>query len=210
MKRDRVDETLHNRIPIKNAITRNRATRLTLSFLGNYDVEFRAYDNAVAYRFVIRGKGMTEVMDEGMNLDFRTPLTAHISKSPSGFWTSYESPYTHVSTSDYGADDEKNYLPVLLETPRGTKILFSESDVRDYPAMFLKGTSKHGLRAVFPRSPKKWEPYGDRGFMVTEEQPYISSTSANRTLPWRFLVIGDDASTTTLIATSSISPPNLA
>ncbi len=65
--------------------------------------------------------------------------------------------------------------------------------MRDYPAMFLKGTANHGLKAIFPRSPKKWEPYGDRGFMVTEEHPYISSTPANRSLPWRFLVIGDDA-----------------
>ena len=193
VKKDHIDETLHNRVPIKNAITRNMASRLTLSFHGNYDVEFRAYDNAVAYRFIIKGKGLTEVMDEKMHLDFLTPLTAHISKTKTGFWTSYESPYTHVSTSDYGADDEMTYLPVLLETQQGTKVLFSESDVRDYPAMFLKGTANHGLKAIFPRSPKEWEPYGDRGFMVTEEHPYISSTSANRSLPWRFLVIGDDA-----------------
>ena len=193
VRRDAIDETLHNRIPIKNAVTRNKASRLRLSLSGPYDVEFRAYDNAVAYRFIIRGKGLAEVVDEEMNLDFLTPFTAHLSKTKSGFWTSYESPYTHVSTNDYGADDEMVYLPVLLETPRGTKILFSESDVRDYPAMFLKGTASHGLKAVFPRSPKKWEPYGDRGFMVTEEHPYIASTSANRPLPWRFLVIGNDA-----------------
>ena len=151
VKKDHIDETLHNRVPIKNAMTRNMASRLTLSFHGNYDVEFRAYDNAVAYRFIIKGKGLTEVMDEKMHLDFLTPLTAHISKTKTGFWTSYESPYTHVSTSDYGADDEMTYLPVLLETQRGTKVLFSESDVRDYPAMFLKGTANHGLKAIFPR-----------------------------------------------------------
>ena len=193
VKRDVIDETLHNRVPIKNAVTRNRASRLVLSFQGNYDVEFRAYDNAVAYRFVIRGKGLAEVMDETLNIDFPNPFTAHLSKTRTGFWTSYEYPYSHVSTNDYGPGDEMTYLPVLLETPQGTKILFSESDVRDYPAMFLKGTSKHGLKAVFPRSPKKWEPYGDRGFLVTEEHPYISSTSASRSLPWRFLVIGNDA-----------------
>ena len=193
VKRDIIDETLHNAVPIKNADTPNKASRLTLSFQGNYDVEFRAYDHAVAYRFVLKGKGTADVMDEKMVMDFPTPFTAHLSKTKTGFWTSYEYPYSHLSTKDYGSDDEMTYLPVLLETPQGTKILLSESDVRDYPAMFLKGTARHGLEAVFPRSPKKWEPYGDRGFLVTEEHPYLASTSANRPLPWRFLVVGDDA-----------------
>ena len=193
MRRDVIDETLLNRVPIKNAVTRNKASRVTLSFQGDYDVEFRAYDNAVAYRFIMRGKGLAEVMNEGINLNFPESFVAHLSKTKSGFWTSYEYPYTHVSTDDYGVDDEMTYLPVLLETPKGTKILFSESDVRDYPAMFLKGSASHGLTAVFPRAPKVWEPYGDRGFMVKEEHPFIASTSANRSLPWRFFVIGNDA-----------------
>lgn len=193
MKKDVIDETLPNRVAIKNAQTRNKANRLILTFHGNYDVEFRAYDNAVAYRFIIRGKGVTQITNEGMAFQFPTPLTAHISKTKTGFWTSYEYPYSHISTLEYGTEDDMAYLPILLETPQGTKILFSESDVRDYPAMFLKGTANHGLKAVFPNSPKSWEPYGDRGFMVREEHPYITSTSASRPLPWRFLVIGDDA-----------------
>ena len=142
VKRDIIDETLHNAVPIKNADTPNKASRLTLSFQGNYDVEFRAYDHAVAYRFVLKGKGTADVMDEKMVMDFPTPFTAHLSKTKTGFWTSYEYPYSHLSTKDYGSDDEMTYLPVLLETPQGTKILLSESDVRDYPAMFLKGTAR--------------------------------------------------------------------
>ena len=193
VRRDEIDKTLHNKVAVKNALTHDKANRLILSFKDNYDLEFRAYDNGVAYRFIIRGKGQAEVVDEEMRLEFPTPFTAHLSKTRTGFQTSYEYPYTHVSTSDYGADDEMTYLPVLLETPQGTKVLISESDVRDYPAMFLKGTASHGLEAVFPKSPKQWQPSGDRGFQVTKEHPFITSTAANRSLPWRFLVIGDDA-----------------
>lgn len=193
VRRDAIDETLRNPVPVKNAITRQRASRLVMSFRDRYEVEFRAYDNGVAYRFILKGKGTAEVVDEGMTLRFPASFMAHISKSSSGFWTSYEYPYTHVATAEYGPGDEMTYLPVLFESPKGTKILFSESDVRDYPAMFLKGMAGNALSAVFPRSPKSWQPYGDRGFQAVEEYPFIASTSARRSLPWRFFVIGDDA-----------------
>ncbi len=193
VKRSSIDETIRNRVAVKNAVTRNRANQLTMSFQGNYDVQFRAYDNGVAYRFVLKGKGATEVTDERLTLRFPQSFKAHISKTPSGFWTNYEFPYTHLSTDEYRPGDEMTYLPVLFETPKGTKMLFSESDVRDYPAMFLKGTGRNGMTSVFPPAVKEWEPLGDRGYKINSEQPYIADTQANRSLPWRFFVIGSDA-----------------
>ncbi len=193
VKRGTISETIQNRVAVKNAVTPNKANFLGLSFRQGYEVQFRAYDNGVAYRFLLKGKGMAKIVDEDLSLNFPKPFMAHISKTPSGFWTSYEYPYTHLSTADYGSDDEMTYLPVLLETPKGTKILFSESDVRDYPAMFLKSTGQNGLKSVFPRAAKSWEPLGDRGYKITEEEDFIAATSANRALPWRFFVIGDDA-----------------
>ena len=193
VRRDVVDEVVKNIVPVKNATTPNKASQLVLSFQGNYAVEFRAYDNGVAYRFILKGKGTAVVVDEKMVLDFPQAFMAHISKTRSGFWTSYEYPYSHLPLSDYKPADEMTYLPVLMESPKGTKLLLSESDVRDYPAMFLKGGEGNSVSAVFPAAPKKWQPYGDRGFQIVEEHPYIASTSANRTLPWRFMVVGNDA-----------------
>ena len=188
-----VRNEIRNRVAVKNAVTPNRANVLSLSFQGGYEVQFRAYDNGVAYRFLLKGKGSVQIAQEGLALRFPKPFNAHISKTPSGFWTSYEYPYVHLSTAEYGPADEMTYLPVLFDTDRGTKVLFSESDVRDYPAMFLKGTGQNGMQAVFPRTPKTWEPYGDRGFNITQEEDYIAATSARRSLPWRFFVIGSDA-----------------
>ena len=85
------------------------------------------------------------------------------------------------------------YLPILLESPRGTKVLFSESDVRDYPHMFLAPTGRNGFSSRFPKSPETWEPSGDRGWRVTKERNCIALTDGKRTLPWRFAVIGTDA-----------------
>ena len=192
-KRTKVDETIRPAVPLKFAEVANKANQLTLSFKGGISVDFRAYDNGIAYRFVInKGKGQVEIVNEDMQLMLPTAFMAHISKTNS-FNTSYENSYTHISTADYKAGDEMTYLPILLESPKGTKVLFSESDVRDYPHMFLNPIDGNGFSSIFPKSPETWEPRGDRGWKITKERNCIALTDAQRTLPWRFAVIGTDA-----------------
>ena len=189
--RKTVSQIIKNVVPVKNAVTPDEAQQLTMRFAGNFSVEFRVYNNGVAYRFVLDKKGKVDITNELMTLRFPAASKAHLSKTR-GFWTSYEEPYTHEALADYQPQDDMTHLPVLMETARGTKMLLSESDVRDYPAMFLKSTGNDGLTTVFPKSPAAWEPHGDRGFNVTKEHPFIARTDGKRTLPWRFVVIGDD------------------
>ena len=192
-KRIKVDETIRPVVPMKYAEVPNKANQLTLTFKGGVSVDFRAYDNGIAYRFSInKAGGQVDVVDEGVALNLPEAFTAHVSKTRS-FNTSYENPYTHVSTADYKASDEMTYLPILLESPKGTLVLFSESDVRDYPHLFLKPTDGNGFTSAFPKSPETWEPRGDRGWTITKERDCIARTEGRRTLPWRFAVIGTDA-----------------
>ena len=205
-KRSKVDEVIRPVVPLKYAEVPNQANQLTLTFKGGIALDVRAYDNGIAYRFAInvpapkarsgadasaKGKGLVEVVDEGLELNLPESFMAHVSKTKN-FKTSYENPYTHISTAEYKADDEMTYLPILLESPKGTKVLFSESDVRDYPNMFLKPTDGNGFTSIFPRSPETWEPRGDRSWTITKERDCIALTDAQRTLPWRFAVIGED------------------
>ena len=192
-KHSKVDETIRPVVPLKFAEVPNKANQLTLSFKGGISIDLRAYDNGVAYRFAInKGKGQVDVVSEGLELRLPEAFTAHISKTR-GFFTSYENPYTHVSTAELKDGDEMTYLPVLFETPKGTKVLFSESDVHDYPHLFLAPTGHNGFEARFPKSPETWEPSGDRSWKVTKERDCIARTDGRRTLPWRFAVIGNDA-----------------
>ena len=192
-KRSKIDEIIRPVVPLKFAEVPNKANQLTLAFKGGISVDFRAYDNGIAYRFVInKGKGQIDVVNEGYGLNLPTSFTAHISKTR-GFGTSYENPYTHVQTAELKDGDEMTYLPILLESPKGTMVLISESDVRDYPHMFLAPTGNNSFSARYPKSPETWEPSGDRGWRVTKERDCIALTDAQRTLPWRFAVIGTDA-----------------
>lgn len=192
-KQSKIDETIRPVVPLKYAEVPNKANQLRLTFKGGITVDFRAYDNGIAYRFGInKGKGQVEVVNEGVSLSLPEPFMAHVSKTRS-FNTSYENPYTHISTAEYNSGDEMTYLPILLESPKGTMVLFSESDVRDYPHLFLKPTDGNGFTSTFPKSPETWNPRGDRSWTITKERDCIALTDAQRTLPWRFAVIGNDA-----------------
>ena len=196
-KQSKIDETIRPVVPLKYAEVPNKANQLRLTFKGGITVDFRAYDNGIAYRFGIsKGKGQVEVVNEGVALNLPEAFMAHVSKTRN-FNTSYENPYTHISTSEYNSGDEMTYLPILLESPKGTKVLFSESDVRDYPHLFLKPTDGNGFTSAFPKSPETWEPRGDRSWTITKERDCIALTDGQRTLPWRFAVIGNDATIAT-------------
>lgn len=115
-KRSKVDEVIRPVVPLKQAEVKNKANQLTMTFKGGISIDFRAYDNGVAYRFSIsKGKGQTDVVSESLELNLPASFTAHISKTR-GFGTSYENPYTHVSTADLKADDH-----YVVAKRKGTK-----------------------------------------------------------------------------------------
>lgn len=191
MKRGEINESVKREIPLKNAVVKNHCNTLRLNMAGNYAVEFRVFDNGVAYRFVTDKKGEVDVMGEEMQIRFPADYVAHLSQ-PNGFKTSYEYPYTHVQTASYKATDRMSYLPVLLETHKHYKILISEADLRDYPCMFLKSTGDNGLQSLFPKCPLEFGEDGDRSLKILKEAPYIARTSGRRSFPWRFFVITNE------------------
>ena len=191
IKRNSVDETVKREIPLKNAEVRNHYNVLRMDMAGDYSVEFRAYDNGVAYRFITNKKGKREVLDEEYSINFPDSYLAHLSQTES-FKTSCEVPYTHVKTTEYKNVDQMSYFPVLLETNNGYNILISEADLYDYPCMFIKSSGNNGFRSVFPKCPLEFGEDGDRSVKILREADYIAKTSGSRNFPWRFFVISND------------------
>ena len=187
-KKGVIDESVKREIPLKNAVVKNHCNTLRMNFAGNYAVEFRVFDNGVAYRFITDKKGENIVMGEDFVLNFPANYKAHLSQ-PNGFKTSYEYPYTHVNTEEYKATDRMSYLPILLETDKPYKILISEADLHDYPCMFLKSTGQNGMQSLFPKVPLEFGEDGDRSLKILKEADYIAKTADKRSFPWRFMVI---------------------
>lgn len=188
VRKGTVDESRKREIPLKNETVRNHYNYLCMNMAGDYAVEFRVFDDGVAYRFITGRKSPIEVVGEDFNINFPADYRACLGEAHA-FSTSYESVYTCMQTESYRTDDIMAYLPALLETPGGCNILISEADLTDYPCMFLKSTGSNGMRALFPKCPVRFEDDNDYKLKILEEAPYIARTSGKRSFPWRFFVI---------------------
>lgn len=188
-----VNERLSPPIPLKFSTVQSTYKQLMLNFKGDYAVCFRAFDDGIAYRFILNRQGETEIKDENFVLHFPTEsaYTLHL-QQPGGFKTSYEEPYTHLKSTEWKAEDRMATLPVLIDTHKGYQLLISETDVSDYPCMFLKGDGKNGMTSVFPQTPIRFGEDGDRSHKLLEEADYIAKTSARRSFPWRYFVITEN------------------
>ena len=64
-------------VPIKHSTINNDYTQATFTMKGNYKVEFRVFDNAVAYRFMLNEKDSVNVADETFNLKPSEEMAVH-------------------------------------------------------------------------------------------------------------------------------------
>lgn len=190
-KRTRINETLAPVVPLKYSSVKNEYNQLLLNFKGNYSVEFRAFDEGIAYRFITNQKGGIEVEGEVFSLQFPADYQLHLQQS-SGFRTAYEEPYTHISSTNWKPSDGVSVLPILIDTRKQYKILISESDLSDYPCLFLKGTGNNGVFATFPKVPLEFGDDGDRNLHIVKEASYIAKTCGKRNFPWRYFAITKD------------------
>ena len=186
-----VDENFQPVIPFKFSNIRNHYNQLLLAFSGNYSVEFRAFDDGLAYRFITNKKGEVEVMNELFQVDFPADYLMHAQQT-THFGVNYEKLYEHAKYSDWKSKEGFAMLPALLETPKGYKILICESAVSDYPHMFLKQADNNGVSSIFPKNPIEFAENGDRSLKITKEADYIAKTSGKRNFPWRYFVIAKE------------------
>lgn len=186
--RKNVSETITPVVPLKYATVDNHYNQLLLKFRGGYSIEFRAFNNGFAYRFITDRKGEMEVKNETFGLHFPGDYLLHM-QQPGGFKTSYEEEYRHVESKEWKESDRMALLPLLIDTRKDCKILFSESDLSDYPGMFLKSRGANSVEAVFPRVPLEFGEDGDRSQKILKEADYIARTEGKRNFPWRYFVI---------------------
>lgn len=189
VKRSSVNETITPVVPLKQSEISNTYNSATMQFAGGYAVELRVFDNGVAHRFTTDCNGSADIISEQYAVRPAGAVTAHL-QQPGGFKTPYEEPYTHMPLAEWKSDGKMATLPALMERPDGTLMLFSESDLSDYPCMFLRGTGDGGFTSTFPAAPLEFGEDGDRSLKILKEAPYIARTDGRRTFPWRFVAIG--------------------
>lgn len=190
-KKTKVEEVIKPYLPVKFSTVRSVFNSLTLNFKGNFSVEFRAYDDGVAYRFITKKSGDIEIINEDFSINFPEDYLLNLQQT-GDFNTSSEEPYTHIASAGWKATEKMSTLPVLIATKNKYKILISESDLSDYPGLFLKGTGNNGAVGTFPKAPLEFGPDSDRSQKIVKSADYIAKTTGTRTFPWRYFVITDD------------------
>ncbi len=190
-KKAKGEEIIKPYVPIKFSTVKSVYNSLLLTFKGNYAVEFRAFDDGVAYRFITSKKGDVEVMGEDFSINFPDNYLLHLQQN-NGFKSAYEERYQHVESTTWKQTDKMANLPVLIDSKKQYKILISESDLSDYPGMFLKGSGSNGMEGAFPKTPLEFGPDGDRSQKILKSADYIAKTTGTRNFPWRYFVITKD------------------
>jgi alpha-glucosidase len=186
MKRTSVDAEVKPVVPFKFASIQNKYNQLVLEFKGNYAVEFRAFDDGIAYRFITRKKGEIVVVHEDFNLSFPEEYLLHLQLTGENrsFASVYEEPYSHIPSDQWKVGQQMAGLPLLIDTHKGPKILISEADIDDYPNMFLRGGGiKNRISSLFPPAPIETQVDTNGIVRITQEADYIAKTAGTRTFP---------------------------
>ncbi len=155
-------------------------------------IAFRLYNRAVAFRLEIREPGNIEIRHEKIEFSLPEDSTVFFPEEKS-LQSHYEGRYQIAPLSSL-QEGQTAHLPLLVKSDKGISLLFNESDVADYPCMFLRRTGK-GLGSRFPgvvigAVPKEKGP--DRNEVITEDNNRIARVTGPRTLPWRIVTITDD------------------
>jgi alpha-glucosidase len=190
-----VDDTIVSPVPEKRKLIRNHYNQLSIQFAQPYTLLFRVYDDGVAYRIVTGFKDSINIINEEAFFSFSPQKKILLPLLDTGqrtdrYHTSFEELY-QLKTIDSLTNKSLAYSPVLIGNEKDVKIAITESDLEDYPGMFLGGTGSNAIQGVFA-------PYPLQTTMTEGEFPqevvikradYIARTSGSRSLPWRVLMI---------------------
>ena len=179
--------------------------QLLLSCNG-YDVEFRVYLNAAAYR-IIPKKMINKVVNETSEYRFAGDYQSFVpyvndNREGERWCYSFESYYDEAPLSKM-YQDSLAITPLAVCLPEGKKAVVMEADVENYPGMYLlKGTSTtasashassaYSLHAAFPPYPLKEAigGYNRLNLVPTERANYIAEKVTR--LPWRIVLVTDE------------------
>ena len=168
----------------------------TLDFKGGYSIEFRAYNDGIAYRFIGKQKQPLEVRDEEVVYNFPFDATAYVpyakGRKDDPYFNSFENEYAKVKLSEV----DKNkiaFLPLVVDLGDNVKVCITESDLEQFPGLYLvagEGNALKGSHAKYPKTQKQGG-HNELQMVISEREDFIAKTSGNRTFPWRVAVVTD-------------------
>ena len=188
-KLELINETIEVQVPYKDSSVKNIYNQLTMSFSGNFEIIFRAYNDGIAYRFIDNNTDTEAIINENMELVFPMESNSFFPKDNS-MYSDNESLYLRTSVSKIKKGDFC-HLPVMFDTGKN-KVLFTEASLHNYPGMFLEKGVGNTMLSKFPKYVLETAGNDALYETITKEADYIAKVSGKRAYPWRLLIITDD------------------
>lgn len=183
----------------KRANVEDIYNQLTLKCRGGYSVQFRAYDDGAAYRFISDLSKPFIVNSETADFNFAKDSKAFVpyvndNRSGERYSYSFESYYDEGKLSDMFTDSLA-ITPLMVELDGGKKAVIMEAGLEDYPGMFLtiNPKTRQGVQAEFAPYPLE-EVIGGHNrlnLIPTKRADYIARTAGHRTFPWRVVLVSE-------------------
>ena len=191
-KQRSVNQEIISPVPQKSVRIREHYNELRLELELEGAVVFRAFNEGVAYRFEITFPvNKAKVYSEEVRLNFAGDYNVYYHKEDS-FFSHNEREFLNLPLKQIASTSLAS-LPAVAVTSNRVNIALAESDVEDYPGMWLRGANSNSLEGVFPPVPLKEElrKNSDRDLQVTETADHIALTKGVRTFPWRIIGIAE-------------------
>ena len=181
-------------VPYRKKTIPDIYNQLELTFKEPFLLQFRMYNNGMAYRIGVRFKDSIIVESENVSFELNENANvwfAHMDKRQhvDRFHTSFEAIYKKQQLSTI-PDTMLTYSPVTVSLSNGYHLAICDANLFDYPGMFLerKGNSLHGVFAAYPAKEKLMEGEFPQ-YIVEERANYIAKTKGTRMLPWRAVLV---------------------
>jgi alpha-glucosidase len=192
------DELITSPVPEKRKSIRDHYRQLELAIGKTLRLHVRVYNDGFAYRFVSSFRDSVTIVREVARYSVPEGTTFYGSavfkrNEVDIFHTSFEEPYI-VKPADSIATDKLFFSPVLIGYANGVKASLTESDLEDYPGMFLQWNDQRQLEGVNAGYPLevKVNPGEFPAEVVTRRADFIARTKGTRTFPWRVFMIAEE------------------
>ena len=182
-------------VPEKRKYIPDIYNELTIRFKQPFSLVFRVYNDGVAYRFVSHHKDSIIIKNETATFNFPDKHLLYFPEvvkrdNADIYHTSFEEPY-QLKQLDSVTQNNLCFTPVLISPEDGPKIIITESDLEDYPGMFVHGNGNNSISGQFAPYPLELKATegGFTQIIVTKRENFIAKTKGTRNFPWRVLLI---------------------
>ena len=184
----------------KRSVVHDNYNQLKLNFKEGFSLVFRLYDDGAAYRFEYAGQAC-EVAGETATFRFAEDwnlyvpyVCQHTQTLETQYYSSFENRYAHHRLSEWNRE-RLAFLPLTVEAAGGIKLCVTESDLLDYPGIYLyNGDGDASLEARFAPYPKDIRQGGHnmlQGEVQTREN-YLARVEGPRAFPWRVVIVAKE------------------